>query len=103
MLKRDLDGFYLRVHRDGKWCNRCFTDLTEEEQRKWLERLHGEGLRSMVGAFCEHITKLSEVDLTDAELRIMVFDMAAALRKFGDMFGILNVKSDDKETVGGEP
>ena len=103
MLKRDLDGFYLRVHRDGKWCNRCFTDLTEEEQRKWLERLHGEGLRSMVGSFCEHITKLSEVDLTDAELRIMVFDMAATLRKFGDMFGILNVKSDDKETVGGEP
>ena len=25
---RNLDGFYLRVERDGKWVNRCFTDLT---------------------------------------------------------------------------
>ena len=29
--KRNLDGIYFRVKRDGKWDNVCFTDLTDEE------------------------------------------------------------------------
>ena len=29
--KRELDGVYFRVQRDGKWENVCFTDLTEDE------------------------------------------------------------------------
>ena len=90
MIKRDLDGFYLRVNRDGKWCNLCFTDLTEEEQSKWLDRLFGEGLRSMVKAFCENIVAMSEMDLTDAELRVMAQDTAKLLRTFGDKYEIVN-------------
>lgn len=30
--KRDLDGVYFRVMRDGQMTNRCFSDLTKEEQ-----------------------------------------------------------------------
>lgn len=30
--KRDLDGVYFRVERDGKWDPICYTDMTEEER-----------------------------------------------------------------------
>lgn len=32
--KRDLDGCYFRVERNGKWENICFSDLTEAERGK---------------------------------------------------------------------
>ena len=95
MTKRDLDGFYLRVQRNGKWEACCFTDLTEKEQHDWLERLSGAGLQSMVSSFCENIVKMStEVDLSDDELRVMAHDTAALLRKFGDLYGIVNKKNE---------
>ena len=31
-VRRDLDGVYFRVQRDGKWESLCFTDLTAAEQ-----------------------------------------------------------------------
>lgn len=34
--KRNLDGCYFRVERDGKWQNICFSDLTETERGKIL-------------------------------------------------------------------
>lgn len=37
MINRNLDGIYFRVERDGKWQNLCFSDLTEDEQRKVLK------------------------------------------------------------------
>ena len=33
MKVRNLDGAYFRVNRNGKWLNRCFTDLTFEERQ----------------------------------------------------------------------
>ena len=30
-MKRNLDGLYFRVQRNGKWENVCFSDLTVEE------------------------------------------------------------------------
>lgn len=35
MKKRDLDGILFRVQRDGKWTNRCWTDLTDEERNQF--------------------------------------------------------------------
>lgn len=29
--KRNLDGAFFRVKRDGRWQNICFSDLTDEE------------------------------------------------------------------------
>jgi len=43
----DLDGIYNRVRRDEKYVNRCFTDLTEEEQRVFLDTLTEPGLKRM--------------------------------------------------------
>ena len=45
--KRDLDGVYFRVCRDGKWVNVCFSDLTKDERSQimsgqsegWLQRM----------------------------------------------------------------
>ena len=43
--ERNLDGVYYRVKRDGIWCNRCYTDLTEAEQNEFMSRLDEEGLK----------------------------------------------------------
>lgn len=32
--KRNLDGYYFRVKRDGKWINICFSDMTREEMEE---------------------------------------------------------------------
>lgn len=45
---RNLDGVYNRVGRDGKFKDLAFTDLTEEEQERFLSRLDTEGLKRMV-------------------------------------------------------
>lgn len=37
MIKRNLDGVYFRIQRDGKWDNICFTDLTEAEMDEVLK------------------------------------------------------------------
>lgn len=29
-----LDGMFFRVQRDGRWVNRCVSDLTKEERRE---------------------------------------------------------------------
>ena len=31
-MKRNLDGVYFRVKRDGKWENVCFSDMTTDER-----------------------------------------------------------------------
>lgn len=37
MQKRNLDGVYFRVKRDGKWDNVCFSDLTDEERNEVMD------------------------------------------------------------------
>ena len=41
---RSLDSVYIQVVRNGKSCSRCFTDLIEPEQQKYLATLDREGL-----------------------------------------------------------
>ena len=47
----ELDGTYVRVKRDGKWINRCFSDLTDEEQANFLATLSSDGLKRL----CLHL------------------------------------------------
>ena len=35
--KRNLDGAFFRIKRDGKWQSICFSDLTDEEMDEVLE------------------------------------------------------------------
>ena len=66
-VERNLDGFYYRVERDGKYVNRCFTDLTGDEQTEFLSRLEKDGFIRM----CK--------------------ELAASLRRVGDQFDIFSV------------
>lgn len=34
---RNLDGFYFRVERNGKWQSICFSDLTEDEMQEVIK------------------------------------------------------------------
>jgi hypothetical protein len=35
--RRDLDGIYFRIKRDGEWQSICFSDLTKEEMEEILK------------------------------------------------------------------
>ena len=50
-VKRNLDGCYFRVCRDGKWENVCFSDLTANERVEVLQSKSPEWLRSL----CYHL------------------------------------------------
>jgi hypothetical protein len=60
MENRNLDGVYFRVERDGKWCNACFSDLTEDEQRKVLEGRDEEWLREMCVILGQTIRRIGD-------------------------------------------
>ena len=95
---RGLDGFYRRVKRGDKFVNRCFTDLTDEEQREWLDKLFKLGLCRMIQSFGEYIANIAEMpDITDEERREMVLMMAGVLRFFGNRYGIVNGHDEDEE------
>ena len=64
MINRNLDGIYFRVERDGKWQTLCFSDLTEDEQRKVLK------------------------DKSPDFVLQMALNMAARLREVGDKFDL---------------
>ena len=50
-VKRDLDGAYFRIERDGQWLNLCFSDLTEDERGKVMA---GKGIPWFI-SMCDHL------------------------------------------------
>lgn len=53
-VPRELDGVYTRIILDGKPVNRCFSDLTSEEQERIMQNLDKNGLITL----CKHITEV---------------------------------------------
>ena len=47
-VKRDLDGIYLRIKRNGKYQSLCLSDMTEEELEENLNSKNGEWLKGAV-------------------------------------------------------
>lgn len=47
-VKRDLDGIYLRVKRNGKYQSLCLSDMTEEELEENLNSKNEEWLKGAV-------------------------------------------------------
>lgn len=45
---RELDGFYFRIERNGKWQSICFSDLTEDEMREVTKNKSVDWLQSLV-------------------------------------------------------
>lgn len=52
-MLRNLDGYYFRAKRDGKWCDICFTDLTEIEAIKIIKDKTDEWLNSLYKGLVE--------------------------------------------------
>jgi hypothetical protein len=44
-IERNLDGIYFRIERDGKYINRCFSDLTDKEQTESISRYDNAALQ----------------------------------------------------------
>ncbi|MBR3596866.1 MAG: hypothetical protein IKL47_07830 [Clostridia bacterium] len=44
---RGLDRLYSEVERNGKTVERCFSDLSREEQKKYLDVLNNEVLKNV--------------------------------------------------------
>ena len=70
---RNLDGCYYNVERDGEIVSRSFTDLTKEEQNKFLDKLDIIALKRMTLMFAE------------------------VVRAIGDAFDILGENEEEKE------
>ena len=47
VIKRNLDGVYFRVQRDGKWDNVCFSDMTQDEMEDVMNNRDIDWLKSM--------------------------------------------------------
>lgn len=64
LVKRNLDGAYFRVERGGKWCNVCFTDLTDEEIETVVGNRNGDWWKRMAMHLREQIRLIGdELDL----------------------------------------
>lgn len=64
-MKRDLDGVYFRIHRNGKWCDVCFSDLTEEERKKVMENRSIEWVKELANILANAIRDIGDqLDLT---------------------------------------
>lgn len=63
--KRNLDGIYFRIKKNGKWDNVCFSDLTQDER--------------------EEVMKNKDVDW----LKSMCIQLARTIRKIGDEFDLI--------------
>lgn len=78
MIKRNLDGVYFRIKRDGKWDSICFTDLTDDEMD---EVLKGRGKEWILG---------------------LVKILAKTIQNIGYQLDLVGKNSDDEEDADNE-
>lgn len=71
-VKRDLDGIYLRIKRDGKYQAVCLSDMTKEELEENLNPERGEWLKGAV------------------------IHLALTLHEIGNLFDIVGELSDER-------
>lgn len=63
-VQRNLDPVYVRVVRDERHVNRCFSDLTINEQQLFLNSLDKTGLKRMAMVMAEALRNIGdELDL----------------------------------------
>ena len=59
-VKRNLDGCYFRVCRDGEWQSVCFTDLTEAEQTNILDARGEDWIISLLRHLADRIRLIGD-------------------------------------------
>lgn len=58
--KHDLDGFFVRIERDGKHQYICLSDMTLKEREKALDSLREANFRSIIHSLCNSLYKIGE-------------------------------------------
>lgn len=58
--KRNLDGIYFRIKRNGKWDNVCFSDLTQDEREEVMKNKDVDWLKSMCIQLTRTIRKIGD-------------------------------------------
>lgn len=58
--KRNLDGYFFRVHRDDKYQTLCFSDLTREEAVKVLEKYNKFELTNLAVGLANRMYQIAE-------------------------------------------
>lgn len=58
--KRNLDGVYFRIERDGKWLNVCFSDLTRDEREGVMKGRDEDWLKSMCHIMAESLHEFGD-------------------------------------------
>lgn len=67
-MDRNLDGIYMRIERNGKWCNVCLSDMTSEEREKALAGKSAEWLLGAVQHLAETIKDIgNQLDIVRGE------------------------------------
>lgn len=59
-MDRNLDGYYFRVKRNGKWCDVCWSDMTNEERDEQMTNRGEEWLKSLCKGLGDTIHKIGE-------------------------------------------
>ena len=59
-MNRNLDGYYFRIKRDGKWDNICWSDMTDKERDEQMTNRSEEWLKSLCKGLGNVIHKIGE-------------------------------------------
>ena len=94
-IERNLDGVFFRVERDGKWVNRCFTDLDSAEQNEVMrEYNHAQTLR-MLEHLCDAMITMAEKAFDENETATACRLLARVIRDMGDYLDIRRGVNED--------
>lgn len=75
---RELDGYFFRVQRNGKWLSVCWSDLTEAEMNEILDSLNDK----------ENVDK-------EQWMRTLCIGLGRTIRQIGDIFDIRTKDSEE--------
>lgn len=59
-MDRNLDGVYFRVQRDGKWCNVCFSDMTQTERDLFIGDRSADWWKSMACIMGDRLKEIGD-------------------------------------------
>ena len=59
-IKYNMDGFFIRIERDGHFENVCFSDLTPEERRQRMEWWAEENFISAIEILCNALREIGD-------------------------------------------
>lgn len=109
-MDRNLDGYFFRVKRDGKWQSICFSDMTKEEREETCKNKDVKWWRSLATGLIDTLVDMDSqcgifshtergmvdelsADAKDTEgtkgtYKKLACDMADLIKQIGDTFDI---------------